>query len=64
MSFEENRRHFDGKVEHRLAPQQLLCDMMIDELKDFSIKFGKLVDDNPELSLNWKKKNIFFDLPY
>nr|XP_027124174.1 uncharacterized protein LOC113740857 [Coffea arabica] len=39
-------------------------DMIVSELGDLQIKFGKLVKGNPKLPFNWKKRSIFFDLPY
>lgn len=62
--FRKNGQLFDGTVEYRQIPPHVSGDMILDELKDFSIKFGKLVADNPKLPFNWKKKSIFFDLPY
>ncbi|KAG6387361.1 hypothetical protein SASPL_152548 [Salvia splendens] len=48
--FRKNRRHFDGTVKYGEAPQQLSGNMVMDELKDFTIKFGKQVKGNPKLS--------------
>ncbi|KAG6428069.1 hypothetical protein SASPL_112318 [Salvia splendens] len=61
--FRKNRRLFDGTVEFGEAPQQLSGDMVMDDLRDFTMKYGKLVKDNPKL-FSWKKKSIFFELPY
>ncbi|KAG6395273.1 hypothetical protein SASPL_145915 [Salvia splendens] len=61
--FRKNRRLFDGTVEFGEAPQQLSGDMVMDDLRDFTKKYGKLVKDNTKL-FNWKKKSIFFELPY
>ncbi|XP_057789264.1 uncharacterized protein LOC131006122 [Salvia miltiorrhiza] len=61
--FRKNKRLFDGTAEYGEAPQPLSGDMVMDELKDFSILFGKLIKDKPKF-LNWKKKIIFFELPY
>lgn len=62
--FRKNGRLFDGTVENGEPPEELTGDMVIDELKDFSIKFGKLVNDNPKLPSNSKKKSMFFNFPY
>ncbi|XP_057803224.1 uncharacterized protein LOC131018523 [Salvia miltiorrhiza] len=61
--FRKNKRLFDGTTEYGEAPQPLSGDMVMDELKDFSILFGKLIKDKPKF-LNSKKKSIFFELPY
>ncbi|XP_041994040.1 uncharacterized protein LOC121744538 isoform X1 [Salvia splendens] len=61
--FRKNKRHFDGTFEYRQAPQQQSGNMVMDELKDFTIKFGKPVKGNQKL-FGWKKKSIFFELPY
>lgn len=37
---------------------------MLHELNGRNIEFGKLVKDNSCLPFNWKKRSIFFDLPY
>nr|XP_027086532.1 uncharacterized protein LOC113708268 [Coffea arabica] len=62
--YRKDKRHFDGKEEHGVAPPRLTGDMILEELRSYKIKFGKAVNDNPELPFNWKKQSIFFDLPY
>ncbi|XP_073149750.1 uncharacterized protein [Henckelia pumila] len=62
--FRKNAQHFDGTEEYGRPPPLLSGDEVINELKNFKLKFGKTVDDNPELPYNWKKMSIFFDLPY
>ncbi|XP_047949378.1 uncharacterized protein LOC125195243 [Salvia hispanica] len=61
--FRKNRRLFDGTVEYGEAPQRQSGNMVMDELKDFTVKFGKQVKGNPKL-FGWKKKSIFFELSY
>ena len=60
--YRKDKRHFDGKEEHGVAPPRLTGDMILEELRSYKIKFGKAVNDNPELPFNWKKQSIFFDL--
>ncbi|XP_071719091.1 uncharacterized protein [Rutidosis leptorrhynchoides] len=55
---------FDGTEEHEGLPRCLKGEQVLAELKDFEIKFLKLVKDNPSLPYNWKKRSIFFELPY
>ncbi|XP_073130868.1 uncharacterized protein [Henckelia pumila] len=62
--FRKNAQHFDGTEEYGRPPPILSGDSVINELKNFKLKFGKTVDDNPKLPYNWKKLSIFFDLPY
>lgn len=63
--FRNDSKSFDGTKEKRLAPIPLTGSMALQMLQGSSqIKFGKLVKDNPSLSYNWKKKSIFFELPY
>lgn len=38
--------------------------MILNKLSNASIKFGKLVRNNKKLLFSWKKKIIFFELPY
>ncbi|KAG6414225.1 hypothetical protein SASPL_126943 [Salvia splendens] len=46
--FRKNRRLFDGTVEYGEAPQRQSGNMVMEELKEFTIKFGKQVKDNPK----------------
>ncbi|XP_073285447.1 uncharacterized protein [Primulina huaijiensis] len=62
--FRKDAQHFDGTEEYGRPSPILSGDTVINELKNFNLKFGKSVDDNPELPFNWKKLSIFFDLPY
>ncbi|XP_071688802.1 uncharacterized protein [Rutidosis leptorrhynchoides] len=55
---------FDGTEEREGPPRSLTGEQVLAELKGFEIKFGKLVKDNPSLPYNWKKRSIFFQLPY
>ncbi|XP_042499868.1 uncharacterized protein LOC122078065 [Macadamia integrifolia] len=74
--FRRDKRSFDGLEEHRLQPKQLSGNDILEHLQyvDFP-PFGKENNKQsgkkkqrrlkqPELPYNWKKKSIFFDLPY
>ncbi|XP_042515263.1 uncharacterized protein LOC122089606 [Macadamia integrifolia] len=74
--FRRDKRSFDGHEEHRLQPKQLSGNDILEHLQyiDFP-QFGKENNKQsgkkkqrrlkqPELPYNWKKKSIFFDLPY
>ncbi|KAL6574218.1 hypothetical protein OROHE_001122 [Orobanche hederae] len=54
---------FDGNEEHREAPSYPTSSKIFDEVKDFENKFGKLVGDQG-FPYNWKKRSIFYELPY
>ncbi|XP_071912376.1 uncharacterized protein [Coffea arabica] len=62
--FRKQAQIFDGTEEHGKRPPLQTGDMIVSELGDLQIKFGKLVKGNPKLPFNWKKRSIFFDLPY
>ncbi|XP_075494387.1 uncharacterized protein LOC142531977 [Primulina tabacum] len=62
--FRKDAQNFDGTEEYGRPSPILSGDTVINELKNFNLKFGKTVDDNPELPFNWEKLSIFFDLPY
>ncbi|CAI9115088.1 OLC1v1015922C1 [Oldenlandia corymbosa var. corymbosa] len=55
--FRKNAQLFDGSIENGTPPQQLSGDMVIDELKDFSIRLGIGVQGNPELPFSKSKDN-------
>ncbi|KAL3846276.1 hypothetical protein ACJIZ3_003679 [Penstemon smallii] len=55
---------FNGEVELGVPPPKLTGSMILSDLEGFEIRFGKLVKDNPMLPHNWKKRSIFFELPY
>nr|XP_027101673.1 uncharacterized protein LOC113722592 [Coffea arabica] len=62
--FRKQAQLFDGTEEYGKRPPLQTGDMIVSELGDLQIKFGKLVKGNPKLPFNWKKRSIFFDLPY
>jgi hypothetical protein len=54
---------FNGKSEHRRAPVPLTGDQIFENMKDMNNKFGKPFAGELVTS-RWKKKSIFFELPY
>ncbi|XP_048496335.2 uncharacterized protein LOC125495610 [Beta vulgaris subsp. vulgaris] len=57
-------KSFNGKVERRGPPRQLSGDEILVEVSGLDgMKFGKSVT-LPKRNDNWKKKSIFFELPY
>nr|XP_043608898.1 uncharacterized protein LOC122580743 [Erigeron canadensis] len=62
--FRKDKKSFDGTEEQERQPRGLTGSEVLDELHGFEIKFGKLVKSNPNLPFNWKKRSIFFELPY
>ncbi|KAL3838963.1 hypothetical protein ACJIZ3_023554 [Penstemon smallii] len=62
--YRTNIHAFNGKEEHRVSPPKLTGSMILNELDNFDVKLGKLVKNNPKLPYNWRKKSIFFELPY
>ncbi|KAM6597102.1 hypothetical protein CsatA_007626 [Cannabis sativa] len=62
-SFRNDEKSFDGTKEKRMAPTPLSGSMILDMLEGYEIKFGKKVN-NPQLPYGWKKRSIFFELPY
>ncbi|XP_062080492.1 uncharacterized protein LOC133785257 [Humulus lupulus] len=61
--FRNDEKSFDGTKEKRMAPTPLSGSIILDTLAGYQLKFGKTVV-NPSLPYDWKKKSIFFDLPY
>ncbi|XP_021758767.1 uncharacterized protein LOC110723717 [Chenopodium quinoa] len=58
-----NKRAFDGNVETRPPPTRLSgCDVL-EDLEGFENKFGK-TQKKGRKNFPWKKKSIFFELPY
>ncbi|XP_071704598.1 uncharacterized protein [Rutidosis leptorrhynchoides] len=62
--FRMDKDSFNGTEEREGPPRSLTGGQVLAELKGFEIKFGKLVKHNPSLPYNWKKRSIFFQLPY
>jgi hypothetical protein len=54
---------FDGTKEHRLEPEELSGDQLLQQVMNFT--GGQFEQEsNSDILLNWRKKNIFFGLPY
>lgn len=66
--FRRDKISFDGTQELRDAPVPLSGSMVLQQLQNIENKFGKLEKKkggkNINLQHNWKKKSIFFSLPY
>jgi hypothetical protein len=59
---------FDGTIEHRLKAQELSANQLLQQLRDAEgLQFGQTSGAKKKYAdvvLNWKKKSIFFELPY
>jgi hypothetical protein len=59
---------FDGTDEHRSKPQELSTSQLLQQLRDAEgLQFGQTggtKKKNKDVVLNWKKRSIFFELPY
>ncbi|XP_038705319.1 uncharacterized protein LOC120001123 [Tripterygium wilfordii] len=63
----KNWRLFDNHMEHREAPKRLSGYDVLKQYDMFDqVKFGKLTRKRKrdDKTVNWKKKSIFFELPY
>ncbi|XP_020270916.1 uncharacterized protein LOC109846101 [Asparagus officinalis] len=59
-----NRRNFNGHVELGKKPESLSGIEIMEELRGFVNDFGKKQKKKLEKGCPWKKRSIFFDLPY
>ncbi len=64
-----SKRLFHGKVEERSAPTRLSGIEISELLADYKNAFGKMPDKakkrkKPEANNPWRKRSIFFELPY
>jgi hypothetical protein len=57
------KKAFNGNSEQRRAPVALTGDQMFEKMKDMDNIFGKPFAGELVTS-GWKKKSIFFELPY
>ncbi|XP_025703732.1 uncharacterized protein [Arachis hypogaea] len=57
-----NKRSFNGDVELRSSPALLDGEQIFEDLKDFENVFGK--KQTNKIDGHWKKRSIFFELPY
>ncbi|XP_020245186.1 uncharacterized protein LOC109823313 [Asparagus officinalis] len=59
-----NKRSFNGDIELGREPISLSGTKIIDELSDFVNEFGKKQKKKANRNCPWKKRSVFFDLPY
>lgn len=63
-------KHFNGKAEHRTKPRNRTGEDVLDMVKDVQVVFGKgqgsepVPKDAKGHAPMWKKKSIFWELPY
>ena len=57
------RKAFNGDTEQRRAAPGLTGDQLFEKVKDVSIQFGKPFA-HKVVTGGWKKRSIFFELPY
>ncbi|XP_006596816.1 uncharacterized protein [Glycine max] len=63
-SYRRLKKAFNGSQEHETAPQPLQGKEVYDRVKDIINIFGKTQKKPPTNKNIWKKRSIFFDLPY
>ena len=61
--------HYDGKADHRTKPRHRCGKMVFEMVKDIKVVFEKgpgsrSVQSDDERAPMWKKKSIFWELPY
>ena len=61
--FRKQRKNFNGRPEHEKASQPLTGVQILESVFDLHVEFGK-GKGNLSVDGMWKKKSIFFDLPY
>ena len=57
-------KHFKGEVDHRKKPTMRIGDHVLAMVNDLHVIFGKGPNDAEGHAPMWKKKSIFWDLPY
>ncbi|XP_050887893.1 uncharacterized protein LOC127093034 [Lathyrus oleraceus] len=60
--YRSNVRNFNGSIEDRPPPKLLTLEQISNKLKDVNNDFGRL--QKKSNNGPWKKKSIFFELPY
>jgi len=58
------KKTFNGSQENESAPQPLAVNEVHDQVKDIITIFGKTQKKTSSKMNIWKKRSIFFDLPY
>ncbi|KAL5554309.1 hypothetical protein UlMin_041710 [Ulmus minor] len=61
--FRKQRKQFNGRPKHEKASQPLTGVQILESVSDLHVEFGK-GKGNLSVDGTWKKKSIFFDLPY
>ena len=62
-SYRRLRKAFNGCQENELAPTPLTGSQVYDRVKDIEVVFGKAQKKSTSSNM-WKKRSIFFNLPY
>nr|XP_016457723.1 PREDICTED: uncharacterized protein LOC107781523 isoform X1 [Nicotiana tabacum] len=63
--FRKDKKSFNGEEEHRAMPTPLSGVEVLEELREFNNIFGKGQKKRPRRNDGpWKKRSIFFELPY
>ena len=63
-------KHFKGKVDHQTKPTFITGEDVLNMVKDMKVVFGKahgsepVPNDADDHAPMWKKKSIFWELPY
>jgi len=58
------KKAFNGSQEYESASKPLAGNEVYDQVKDILIIFGKTQKKDASDKNIWKKRSIFFDLPY
>ncbi|KAL8145946.1 hypothetical protein AgCh_003901 [Apium graveolens] len=61
--YRKRKRSFDGTIETRVARLPLTGNEVFERVKNIDVLLGKLYK-KPTTSSIWKKRSIFWDLPY
>lgn len=63
--YQNDAKSFDGTKETRFVPCRIYGSQVLDKVKDIKFTLGKLSEEVSGVKKNtWKKRHIFFDLPY
>ena len=62
--FRFDTKRFNGEIETNLCPEPLSGNFIVRLLVKFRNNFGKLKGKKKDADCPWKKKSIFFELPY
>ena len=58
------KKAFNGSQEHDIAPIPLTGEQVYQQVQHLNTVFGKTQKKDKSQSCIWKKRSIFFDLPY